>query len=250
MTPTFTVLLGSIGRPRLKHLLDSFNRQDRLPGDQIIVTFDSFEQSDDDLRDRRLLVESYGDGFESARFNSGHHYFGIEQVNHQLRGDRITGSHIITTGDDDVLVDHAFKTLRPKCEQFPDQAILYKFLAPWREVLWDQPKMQISRISGQCIAAPRQFVGEIPTHQFWPGTTKPYVEADYHWMEAIIAASGKDPIWFDQILFIARPDQRGDDVAHRGVLQCRSCHRPVYYEDIVGPPGHWCPNCIEKFCRE
>jgi hypothetical protein len=198
MTATFTVLIGSIGRPSLRHTLDAVARQARVPGDQVIVAFDAFEQSAEDLVARQALVASYGLGFDSCTYDSGYHWYGIEQINHALRTVPITGSHVFTLGDDDVFVEGAYATLRPLCTAEPFRPILYKFLAPWREVLWAEPTMQRSRISGCCIAAPRAFVGSFPTRQ--------YVEHDFDWMLDILAKSGTSPRWLDRLLVIARPD--------------------------------------------
>lgn len=232
MTPTFTVLIGSIGRPQLKHALDSIQRQARVPGDQVIVSIDSFEHGD--RQDVQALVKSYGVGFDVCAYDSGYHWYGVEQINYALRAVPITGSHVFTIGDDDVFVDHAYATLRPLCAAEPLRPILYRFLSPWRELLWDVPRMQMSRISGCCIAAPRVFVGPMPTRL--------YVEHDYDWMLEILNRSNRDPLWLNKTLVIARPDARGADVAHRGVHACHVCHLVRYYEDVeLGEP--YCPNC-------
>src|SRR5262245_34201778 len=103
MTPTFTVLIGTIGRPTLKTSLDSIARQVRLAGDQVLVAIDSFEQGA--RPDIRALVESYGPGFVAVHYDSGYHWYGIEQINYALRTVHVTGSHVLTIGDDDVFVD-------------------------------------------------------------------------------------------------------------------------------------------------
>lgn len=252
MTPTFTVLIGACAYDRpdryatLKHTLDSIARQERIPGDQVIVSIDSFEQPYALMRERKALVRSYGPGFDVTEYNAGYHFFGVEQINFALAtfyyGERLaTGSHIITMGDDDVFVDGAYATLRPLCAAKPEQPILYRFLAPWKEVLWDAPRMQMSRISGCCIAAPRQYVGPMPTQTTWPGTTQPFVEHDFFWMQDILAKAPVEPLWLKDILVIARPDQRGDDVAHQGVMHCATCGAIRYYEDLMKSQ---CPACL------
>jgi len=234
VTPTFTVLIGSIGRPALRQALDSIARQARVPGDQVIVCFDAFEQSAEDLAARCALVESYGEGFIAITHDAGYHWLGVEQINHALRTVPITGSHVCTIGDDDVFVDGAYARLRPLCAIDPDRAVLYRFLAPWRELLWDRPRMQMSRISGCCIAAPRAAVGLMSTRQ--------YVEHDYDWMIDVLQTSGRYPLWVDDVLVIARPDVRGDDVAHRGLLRCWRCQDWRFLED-VNAADPTCPRC-------
>ena len=189
MIPTFSVLIGSIGRPVLKHTLDSIARQRRVPGDQVIVAIDSFEQGD--RPDVQALVRSYGDGFEVCAYDSGYHWLGVEQINYALRTVPITGSHIFTMGDDDVFVDDAYLTLRTLCAAVPDRPILYRFLTPENErggrlVLWDRPELQINHISGCCIAAPVADVA--------PMTTERIVTHDYFWIEDIVRRSNRDPM--------------------------------------------------------
>src|ERR1051326_995747 len=130
MTPTFTVLIGSIGRPSLRHTLDSVARQRRVPGDQVIVGFDAFEQSAADLEARIEFVRSYGEGFQACAYDSGYHWLGVEQINHALRTIPITGSHVFTLGDDDIFVDGAYDRLRLVCAAAPLRPVLYHFLAP------------------------------------------------------------------------------------------------------------------------
>jgi hypothetical protein len=231
--PTFTVLIGTIGRPSLRHTLDAIARQPRVEGDQVLVAIDSHQidaaetphELEGRMRRIEALVASYGPGFEVYQHDSGYHWFGIEQINHVLRTRPITGTHVFTMGDDDVFVDDAYATLRPLCADDPGRPILYRFLAPWRELLWDQPRMQISRISGCCIAAPVHAVGLFPTRK--------YVEHDYDWMLDILERSGRDPLWLDRTLVIARPDARGDDVTHRGIVRCWACHQWAYREDVT-----------------
>lgn len=199
------MLIGSIGRASLRWTLDSLARQERQAGDQVIVSFDAYEQEPHDLLERISLVESYGEGFLACAFNSGYHWYGVEQINYALRMLPITGTHVFTLGDDDIFVKDAWKRLRPLCAKDMRQPILYRFLSPpdmgpWsRLILWDEPRMKRSYISGCCIAAPREYVGPMPTQR--------YVEHDFDWMMEILQrAEPKQPLWLNELLVIARPD--------------------------------------------
>lgn len=202
---TFTILIGSIGRPTLKHALDSIARQGLIPGDQVLVGIDSFEQGN--RPDVHRLVESYGPDFVAMSYDSGYHWCGIEQINYLMRSVPMSGSHVLTIGDDDVFTDGAFSMLRPVCEAHPLCPILYRFLSPWRELLWDEPRLEVGRISGCCIAAPREYVGPFPTRQ--------YAEHDYDWIVDIVRRGRRGPLWIDEVHVIARPQKYGDDVTHR-----------------------------------
>lgn len=237
MRPTFTVIMGTLGRPTLRQTLDSFARQARVDGDQIIVAIDSFEQGD--RPDVQALVRSYGDGFLVCAHDAGLHCWGTAQINHAFTTLPVTGSHVLTLGDDDVYVDGAFSRLRSICGVDPLRPVLARFVAPWRELLWDVPIFQRSRISGCCIAAPRAFVG---LHPVLNPAGQPYPEHDFDWMTDILVKAERPPLWLDEVIVIARPDRRGDDVVHRGVLQCWSCKSWRYLED-VNALDPYCPRC-------
>lgn len=237
MTPTFTVLIGALGRPTLKHALDSIARQARLPDDQVVVSIDTYEQGA--RPDVEALVRSYGPGFEVTSHDAGFHCWGTAQINHALSTVHLTGSHVLTIGDDDVFVDGAYATLRPLLSADLSRPVLYQFLAPWRKVLWDRPQMVVGHISGCCIAAPRAFVG---LHPVLNAQGQPYPEHDFDWMQAILQTSGRPPLWLPAVLVIARPDVRGDDVTHCGVVVCWRCQQWRFREDIPMTEVY-CPAC-------
>jgi len=204
---SFAVIVGSDGRECLPDLVRSFLRQDRVPDDRLVIVLDAFEKTDVQLQRARQLVREarreFPDGRESVavlQYDSGYHWLGVEQINWAIREmlPQMPCSHVFTLGDDDVYRKRAFAILRPLCAQEPTRPILFQFMAPWRVVLWDQPRMLISHISGCCIAAPKAFVPEMPTRQ--------YVEHDYDWMVEILQRSGVEPLWLPKVLVIARPD--------------------------------------------
>lgn len=232
--PTFTVMIGACAydRPdrssKLKHSLDSISRQRRIPGDQVIVCFDSFEQDQGKVQARIDFVHDYGEGFIACEYDSGYHWLGVEQINHAMRTIPITGSHVLTIGDDDVIIDGAYEMLRPFCAADMLRPIIWQFVAPPRCILWDKPRMRACLISGCCIAAPREFVGLMHTRI---ETTH-----DYDWMMDVISKAehqaGKTPLWLRWVGVIARPDvHRSGDVTHQGVWQCWHCMRWGYLED-------------------
>ncbi len=234
MTPTFTVLIGSAGRETLRQTLDSIKRQRRVRGDQVVVCFDAFERDTAWLHAQMTFVESYGPGFNALWHDAGYHHYGVPQINAAMRDIPLTGSHVFTLGDDDVFVDGAYETLRPVCEADPLRPVLYRFVAPWRELLWEKKVLTMSRISGCCIAAPLAFVPPMPDKTHWEDG-RLYVEHDFHWMETILANAAerlREPRWLTAVLVIARPPQRGEDVAHRGILQCWHCKAWRYLEDV------------------
>lgn len=239
MTPTFTITIGSAGRSTLKDMLDSIERQERIPGDQCLVCFDALDKTADELIENMRLVHSYGEGFAATVHvgvaqskkelpdgrmiypGDAYHWLGVEQINHLLCHIPITGSHVFTIGDDDVFVNGAYALLREVCARNPLRPIIYRFQAPNRWILWDKPRMKPCLISGCCIAAPNPWVGLHPTDI---ETTH-----DYRWMMDILnkaKLAGYEPVWLDYVGVIARPDRPH---AHQGIWSCpQNCGRWGY----------------------
>ena len=234
MKATFTVVLGSLGRPSLKTLLDSVARQRRLPGDQCIVSIDAFEQGE--RPDVQALVRSYGEGFVACAYDSGYHYLGIEQINYAMRSIWLTGTHMLMIGDDDVFADGAFEAIRPFCSKDLLRPVLWRVLspkslsAPYDRELFPVMQYEYGRIGGSSIAAPMPHVRPLTTEQtLWH---------DNWWLTDVIHNSGVEPLWLDYTPVITRPEPRGDDVTHRGVWRCWHCERWRFLEDVSPTETH------------
>jgi hypothetical protein len=192
--PSIAVVIGTIGRPTLEDTLESIKAQGLRAGDQVIVVRDSFEDPDD-MRLVQGRVERFGPQFQYAEYDAGYHYNGVEQTNHGLT--LATADVVLSLGDDDIYVDGAFEQLRRAMAPDVLRPVLFRFLAPWRVLLWDQPRMKRSHISGQCMAIPRPWQVPQPTGR--------YPEVDFEWMEAMLAKADRPPLWFDELLVVARP---------------------------------------------
>lgn len=238
MTPAFTVFVPSAGRPNLRHTLDSFDRQAREPGDRCVVVFDAHQASPYDLLARMKVVDAYPQCIATL-YDAGYHWFGVEQINYGMRlaeRDGFAGTHYLLLGDDDIFVDGAFARLRPVCAAEPGRAVIYRFLTPpttpdgrpWRELLWDRPTLEVSHISGCCLAAPRAANVPVPTDR--------YVEHDYDWICEVVANTAVAPLWLEDPLVIARPEPDGrGGVKHAGLWRCPVCGDWGFLEDSPGP---------------
>ena len=233
-TATFTVILGSLGRPTLVHLLDSIKRQERVHGDQCIVAIDSYQQGE--RQDVQDLVHSYGEGFIACAYDAGYHWLGVEQINYAMRTIPITGTHILTIGDDDVFVDSAYASIRPYCSKDLLRPVMYRVLSPkaltepyYRELLPVQMErgrgpFEQYRIGGSSIAAPWPLVE--------PMTVEKTIHHDYMWLSDIVKRAERLPLWLDYCVVIARAEPRGNDVTHQGILHCWFCGAWDFMEDV------------------
>jgi len=236
MGVSFTVLIGCLGRPTLVDTLRSCARQAWAPGDQVCVVVDTSAQGH--RPDVVQLVQTCGAGFHVDEFGLRGGAYGTPQINHALEHFPQTGSHLLTLGDDDVYVDGAWATIRRHLEAAPAVPLLWRFVAPWRAVLWPRPVFEIEKISGCCIAAPREFAPAMPERK----QGRPYPEHDYDWMRAIIRAAGRVR-WLDEILVIARPPIIRGRTVHAPVVRCPNCDFFTWREAGSHLAAPYCPSC-------
>lgn len=219
MTPTLTIAIPTIGRQTLQATLDSIARQQLVPGDRVLVVLDTFNEPP--RPDVAELVASYGAPFELHLHDGGVHFFGNPQFNYAIS---ITDTdYFCGLGDDDIYVDGAIERLRAHLTG--GQAVLFQFLSPWRDVLWDVPELQEAHISGCCMAAPHSALV--------PVSTASRIEVDFDWIVAVVEQSCLEPKWLDDCLIIARPELRNGELAHRGVTTCEDCGEVRFLEDMV-----------------
>jgi len=241
LTPTLTICIPTIGRPSLRHTLDSIKRQKLVLGDRVVVVFDSYRHGHN--YDLQELVEGYGAPFQYREFDGGTHFYGNPQFNYGMRLAR-TG-YFCGLGDDDIYVDGALERLRTALR--PGRVTLCQFYSPpfdtpsgaRRFVLWDTPRLQVAHISGCCMVAPVEALVPVSAEQ--------RIEVDYDWIKDVIAKSGQEPVWMRDCLIIARPEMRDGVPVHRGVASCRGCGVVAYLEDLDG--SRFCAECAPLVIR-
>lgn len=233
---TLTVIVPTIGRPTLGDTLASIARQRLVPGDQVLIAYDSHDGDTEHEAQTRALVASFG--FTFVPHDGGYHFYGNPQLNHAMT--LATGDFVTCLGDDDVYVDGAFDRLRKALK--PGRVTLCQFYSPpfetqdgpQRFLLWDLPKLRVARISGCCLIA--------PTKHLVPVSTERRIEVDFDWIVDVVAKSGKPPLWLRDCLIIARPDVRNGQTVHMGVAACAGCGDIVYTEDLDA--DRLCAECV------
>lgn len=120
MTPTFSIIVPTTGRPSLRTALQSLANQPLMPGDEVIVVGAGEEQAQS-FGYRHLAHAPAGDYGYSERA------FGMAAA---------TASHLAFLDDDDVYVPGAFAAMRAEIARNPDRPHLFKMIAPWGETLW------------------------------------------------------------------------------------------------------------------
>lgn len=222
---TLTIAVPTIGRPCLVDTLDSIQRQALIPGDQVLIVFDSLGCEPAHRDATQALVEGYG--FTFIPHAGPVHFYGNPQLNRAM--ELATGDYFCALGDDDVYVDGAIARLRKKCR---GRVVLFQFFSPtylagndpMRHRLWSSKDLRVANLSGCCMASPRSALV--------PVSDEPRIEVDYEWIRDCVAKSGQKPLWMNDCLVIARPDRREGGVVHRGVKDCRGCGWVGFLEDM------------------
>lgn len=242
MKPTLTIAVPTIGRPCLVDTLESIARQALIPGDQVLIVYDSFLCDVAHLQETRALVERYG--FTFVAHDGQVHFYGNPQLNRAM--ELATGDYFCALGDDDVYVDGAIARLRKKLAT--GRVVLFKFFSPTflagndplRHLLWSDRALRVANLSGCCMAAPVSCLV--------PVSDEPRIEVDYEWIRDCVEKSGQRPVWMKDCLVIARPDRRDGQVVHQGVAACRGCGWTGFLEDM--DQDRLCDACQPFVIRE
>lgn len=237
---TLTIAIPTIGRPTLRNTLESIARQDLRPGDQVLVVYDSYQRTAN-TEAPKALVESFG--FTFVEHDGGYHFQGNPQLNRAI--ELATGEFFCALGDDDVYVDGAIARLRARLR--PGRVTLFQFFSPTfitgndalRCRLWADKALRVANLSGCCMAAPVSVLV--------PVRAELRREVDYEWIRDTVAKSGHRPIWMDDCLVIAQPDQRPSGVVHQGVAACRGCGWVGFLEDM--DTDRLCEACAHSVLR-
>jgi len=226
MKPTLTIAVPTIGRAGLQDTLESIARQALIPGDQVLVIYDSFQRHAGQADATRAIVERFG--FTFVEHDGGYHFQGNPQLNYAMT--LASTDFFCALGDDDVYVDGAITRLRQKL--MPGRVTLFQFYSPTfitgndalRCLLWADKSLRVANLSGCCMAAPvSALVSVSDEHR---------MEVDFEWIQAIVTKAGQRPIWLKDCLVIARPDRRHGEVVHLGVAACQGCGWVGFLEDM------------------
>lgn len=126
MTPTFSIVVPTVGRLSLVLALQSLVDQPLASGDEILVVGADtpyIVQAAERVGARHLTHAPAGD------FGYSERAFGMAAA---------SASHLAFLDDDDVYLPGAFAAMRAQIAAAPDRPHLFKMIAPWGETLWRQ----------------------------------------------------------------------------------------------------------------
>lgn len=194
---SISVLIPSLGRPSLERTLRSIEQQGLEPGDEVLVIGDRHQDLPSNLRDRVL---SRGPHMRYFEHDAGFSHYGCPQVDYAMQFAR--GDYLLNQSDDDIYTPGAFARIRAQIAALPEpRPILFRFISPWRSVLWWRKQLARGWVSGQCFAAPNvpSKLGTYDCARF---------EADYEFIAGTVQNFGGEDsiIWNPAVIVLTRPE--------------------------------------------
>lgn len=197
MYPTIAAIIPTPGQGRpLKRCLSSIAPQ-VLPGDEIWIIGDTHGGS---LPEVERLVADYGPAFRYVPHDAGYHGWGHPQLNHGIS--LATADYLTFNDDDDIYTADAFKAIREAAAELPEpRPLLFRFVAQFRLVLWDEPLIRQDHIGGHNLVCPnrKERIGKWEDHY----------QGDFSFVRSTIDLwpnKDDDIVWREDVIAIARPD--------------------------------------------
>ena len=165
MTPTFSIIVPTVGRPTLERTLASLAPQ-LAHGDELIVT-----RRDDAPWGHKSRDEAI---------------------------QRAAGSHLWFMDDDDIAADGALAAIRAAVEEVPDAVHVFRMRTAEGRVYWGEPVARVGEVGTPMIVAPN-VPGKLGQ---WDGAG---YEGDGHFLMSTLAARGDEPVFHEDVVALIRP---------------------------------------------
>lgn len=195
MTPWLSVVIPTIGRDTLADTILSYSAQVAETDDvEVLVVGDSNGGVTDRLVWAEHLCEDLG-----ARYIN---YAGdLRMVGQPQRnaGQRLAhGDWIAFSQDDNVSDKHALEAIAAAvAQQDHPRPMFFRWLAPWRELIWRVPVLELTNIDADCLVIPRRLAGSVTWGMRYQG--------DFDACHSAMLAADGDVAWRQEVISIARP---------------------------------------------
>lgn len=190
-----TYVVPSIGRDSLKRTLTSLRWQKWGAGDEVVLLADAAAE-----RVRRMWLES---GVRGRCLDVPAEYRGLN-VNRNFGLRHARGDYVCYLDDDDVLLPHAFETVRAACVDNPGAVHLFRFLMPKScQVFWHtEGEFGYGNLGTPCISHPNR----VGAYGVWPAERG----GDGRFIAATCECVGR-VLWHREVIAAAYPS--GDTLA-------------------------------------
>lgn len=198
MTPSLSVVIPTLGRASLSQTLDSLDAQPEAEQVEVIVVADIFGGLTADLEQARAHVqdERDADRYVWLEVDGGRHCWGHPQRTYGARA--ANAPWIWFTQDDNISAAGAFAAMQAAIDaQDHPRPLFFRWLAPWRQLIWRDEHLMLGNIDADCLVFPRPLAEQIEWGLRYEGDFDAAVRA------AELAAGDID--WRPDLISIARP---------------------------------------------
>lgn len=198
MTPVVSVVIPTVGRATLTETLDSLDAQPEAGLLEVLVIADTYGGLTGDLEQARDHIRHERD---AARYvwlevDDGRHCWGHPQRTAGARAAR--GRYVWFSQDDNIAALGALEAVqRGIAAQDHPRPLFFRWLAPWRELIWRGPDLRLGNIDADCLVLPRSIAENV--------TWGLRYEGDFDAACAAAQLADGDIDWRDALISIARP---------------------------------------------
>ncbi len=185
MTPRFSVIVATVGRPTLTRALQSLADQPLAPSDQVLAV-----GSGDAVRGAAKRF-----GYTWLPCAPGGNWGSVER-RHGIK--YATGTHLVFLDDDDVFLPGAFPAMRVACAAYPGRPLMFRMIAPWGATLWRDPVVRQGNHGGPQFVTPN----DITRLGHWSSR----YECDFDFCVSTLAHYPPDAlVWDTTVTYACRP---------------------------------------------
>lgn len=201
MSPWLSVVIPTVGRTTLVDTLDALDAQGDalLDGVEVIVVGDTFGGMTAQLQEVRehVACERMLGRYRFLECDGGQHMYGQPQRTagaHAARGEWVWFGQ-----DDNVATEHALESIYCATRSPLSGLLIFRWVSPWREVIWRWPDLQLGNIDADCLVMRRDVAHAVRWGMRYEG--------DYDVAQAAHEFTGRAEIdWQTPVVSVARPD--------------------------------------------
>ena len=191
MDGTISVVVSTKGRPSLWQTLQSIVQQQQV-GDEVIVVQDGRWVPRTDIHAATTVV-----GARHVVLDAGESWYGVAQTN--LGFTLVHGDFVLHLGDDDVFTPGTFDRVRV-CSH--ETVTLGRAAMRDGKVVWDRPRLMVTKISGMCAIVPRSLLCRYRLAHSR--------QVDHQWIKLLLQRARREPEWLDHVM-VQEQMEDGDD---------------------------------------
>jgi len=199
MKPELAVVIPTVGRATLASTLDSLDAQPERDLLEVLVVADTHGGLSADLEQARAHVREERDPaiFHWREYDAGLHCWGHPQ--RMCGGRSATAPLVWYTQDDNVAAEGAVGLILEAAHfQARRSPLFFRWLSPWRELIWRDEHLLLGNIDADCLVLPRRIAERVQWGLRYEG--------DFDAAEDALRLSDGTVSWRDGLVSIARPD--------------------------------------------